>query len=58
MRPLEAPGFSRGECHLFTLFALSTDKIALDQTASGALVGFMLNGSALGKGYLTGSYGR
>ncbi len=44
--------------YIFTLFALSLDKLPLDNTASGALVGFYLNFNALGKASFTATYGR
>jgi len=44
--------------YLITLYALGLDKLPLDQTASGALVGFYLNKNALDKAFLTFTYGR
>ncbi|HEX2619110.1 MAG TPA: YbhB/YbcL family Raf kinase inhibitor-like protein [Phototrophicaceae bacterium] len=44
--------------YVITLFALGIDTIPLDDTASGALAGFYLNGNALGKATLTVDYGR
>ena len=41
-----------------TVWALKVDKLPLDQQASGALVGYMLNANVLGKAQLTGLYGR
>lgn len=40
------------------MWALKVDKLPLDQQASGALVGYMLNANVLGKAQLTGLYGR
>lgn len=42
----------------FTVWALKVDKLPVDQNASGAMVGFMLNANALGKATLTATYGR
>ena len=42
--------------YLVTLFALKTDKIPLDENASGALIGFYLNGNMLAKTTLTALY--
>lgn len=42
----------------FVVWALKVDKLPLDENASGALVGFMLNANALGKAQLTATYGR
>src|SRR5262249_40355002 len=43
--------------YLITLYALKIDKVPLDATASGGLVGFYLNGNALGKATMTAYYG-
>jgi phosphatidylethanolamine-binding protein (PEBP) family uncharacterized protein len=40
------------------VFALKVDKLDLGADSSGALVGYMLNGNALGKASFTGPYGR
>ncbi len=61
-----APGYfgpcpsqgDRPHRYLITLFALKTDKIPLDETASGALVGFYLNANAITTTTLTVTYGR
>jgi hypothetical protein len=42
----------------FTVWALNTDKLPLDEQASGALVGFMLKAHSLGQARLTARYGR
>jgi Raf kinase inhibitor-like YbhB/YbcL family protein len=42
----------------FTVWALKVDKLPLDNQASGALVGYMLNANVLGKATLTAVYGR
>lgn len=42
----------------FVVWALKVDKLPLDENASGAMVGFMLNANALGKAQLTATYGR
>ncbi len=49
-----------GETHryIFTVTALSVDKLDLDQNASGALIGFMTNANALAKATITVTYGR
>ncbi len=60
------PGFG-GACpppgdkphrYIFTVWALKTDKLALPASASGAMVGYNLNGNALGKATITATYGR
>lgn len=43
---------------VFTVFALKTDKLDLDENASAAMVGFMLNANSLGKAMFTAKYGR
>jgi Raf kinase inhibitor-like YbhB/YbcL family protein len=61
-----APGFG-GACpppgdkphrYIVTVWALKTDKIAVDKDASGAMVGYNLNANAIAKATLTGKYGR
>ncbi len=42
----------------FTVWALKTDKLEIDQQSSGALVGYMLRANALGKAELEAHYGR
>lgn len=42
----------------FTVWALKVDKLPLDNQASGALVGYMLNANALAKATITSTYGR
>lgn len=42
----------------FTVWALSTDHLALDENASGALTGYMLNANALAKSTITAIYSR
>lgn len=44
--------------YILTVFALKTDKIDLDDTAPGAMVGYYLNQNALAKASLTVTYGR
>lgn len=41
-----------------TVWALNTDKLPLDEQASGALVGYMLNAHSLGQARLTPVFGR
>jgi Raf kinase inhibitor-like YbhB/YbcL family protein len=59
------PGFlgacpPEGQTHtyVFTVKALDTDKLDLDTSASGALIGFMTNAHALAKASITVRYGR
>ena len=61
-----APGFG-GACppagdkphrYQFTVWALNTERLPLNEQASGAMVGFMLHAHALGKAQLTARYGR
>jgi phosphatidylethanolamine-binding protein (PEBP) family uncharacterized protein len=40
------------------VFALKVERLDLDASASGAMVGFSLNANAIGKATLTGLYGR
>ncbi|WP_313598168.1 YbhB/YbcL family Raf kinase inhibitor-like protein [Pseudomonas sp.] len=42
----------------FTVWALKVDKLPLDDQASGALVGYMLNANVLAKATITSTYGR
>lgn len=42
----------------FTVWALNTDKLALDAQSSGALVGYMVRAHALAKAELQAVYGR
>ena len=51
--PPKGEGMHRYE---FTVWALPTEKLELPENASNALVGFMLNSSALGKATLTATY--
>jgi Raf kinase inhibitor-like YbhB/YbcL family protein len=44
--------------YVITLKALKVDKLGLDASASGALVGFMSNASKLGEATITATYGR
>jgi Raf kinase inhibitor-like YbhB/YbcL family protein len=44
--------------NVFTIFALDTDKLPVDESASAALVGFNLHDHTLAKATLTGFYGR
>ena len=41
-----------------TVWALDIEKLPLDDQASGALVGFMLNAHSLGQARLTAIHGR
>lgn len=42
----------------FTVYALKTDKLPLDENSPAAMVGYYLNQNLLGKALLTGLYGR
>ncbi|OLP47838.1 hypothetical protein BJF91_03965 [Allorhizobium taibaishanense] len=44
--------------YVFTVTALKVDKLPLDSSASGALIGFMGNANALAKATITTTYGR
>lgn len=44
--------------YIFTVHALSVDKLELPADASAALVGFMINANRLGKASFTAHYGR
>jgi len=44
--------------YIFTVHALTVDKIDDDENASAALVGFMINANRLGKASFTATYGR
>lgn len=52
------PPGDKAHRYQLTVWALSVDKLPLDQHASGAMLGYMLNANALGKVQLTGLYGR
>ncbi len=49
-----------GQTHhyVFSVTALSVDKLELDESASGALIGFMTNANALARASITVTYGR
>ena len=44
--------------YVFTVYALKVDKLDVDENASGAMVGFMLNANQLAKASFTATYGR
>jgi len=44
--------------YVFTVHALKVDKLDLDENATAALVGFMLNANRLGTASFTATYGR
>jgi len=44
--------------YIFTVYALKTDKIDLDASATGALVGYMLNANKIASASFTARYGR
>lgn len=59
------PGFlgacpPEGQTHtyVFTVTALDTENLALDSSASGAMIGFMTNAHALAKASISVRYGR
>ena len=52
------PPGDKAHRYQLTVWALKTDSLPLDQHASGAMLGYMLNANALGKAQLTGLYGR
>ncbi len=43
---------------IFTVYALKVDKLDLDQNASAAMVGFMINANKIGKAELSARYSR
>jgi len=43
---------------VFTLYALSVDKLELPKGAHAPIVGFVVNGKTIGKASITGMYGR
>jgi Raf kinase inhibitor-like YbhB/YbcL family protein len=52
------PAGAKVHRYQFTVWALNTEQLPLDEQASGALVGFMLNAHAVGKATITAIYGR
>jgi Raf kinase inhibitor-like YbhB/YbcL family protein len=52
------PAGDKPHRYQFTVWALKVDKLPLDNQASGALVGYMLNANALAKATITSTYGR
>ena len=44
--------------YIFAVHALKVEKLPLDATASGAMVGFFLGQNAIAKATVTGIYGR
>ncbi|MCC7047353.1 MAG: YbhB/YbcL family Raf kinase inhibitor-like protein [Alphaproteobacteria bacterium] len=52
------PAGDKPHRYIFKVFALKTDKIDLDNSASGALVGFMLNANKLATASYIARYGR
>jgi Raf kinase inhibitor-like YbhB/YbcL family protein len=55
--PCPPPG-DKPHRYIFTLFALDVPKLDADEKTNPALVGFMLNGHAIGKASLVSYYGR
>jgi Raf kinase inhibitor-like YbhB/YbcL family protein len=52
------PAGAKPHRYQLTVWALNTERLDLDEQASGALVGFMLNAHVLDKATITGRYGR
>jgi Raf kinase inhibitor-like YbhB/YbcL family protein len=52
------PTGDKPHAYRFTIWALKTDKLPIDNQSSGALVGFMLNENALARAEITPNYGR
>lgn len=52
------PAGDKPHRYIFTIHALSTEKIELPADASAALVGFMIHNSEIGKASFTVKYGR
>jgi Raf kinase inhibitor-like YbhB/YbcL family protein len=52
------PAGDKPHRYQFVIWALNTEKLPLDAQASGAMLGFFLNASALGQARLTATYGR
>jgi Raf kinase inhibitor-like YbhB/YbcL family protein len=52
------PAGDKPHRYIFTVYALSVDKISVPDEASAAMVGFMIHASTLAKASLTGRYGR
>lgn len=52
------PAGDKPHDYRFTIWALKTDKLSIDNQSSGALVGFMLNENVLARAELTPNYGR
>jgi Raf kinase inhibitor-like YbhB/YbcL family protein len=44
--------------YVFTVYALSVDKLDIPSDATAALAGFMINANCIGKGTFTAKYGR
>lgn len=44
--------------YVFTVYALKTDHLDIDPSASGAMVGFNLHGAMIDKATMTATYGR
>ncbi|WP_300753752.1 YbhB/YbcL family Raf kinase inhibitor-like protein [Janthinobacterium sp.] len=52
------PAGDKPHRYQITVWALKVDKLPLDQQASAAMLGYMLNANALGKARITPVYGR
>lgn len=55
--PCPPPG-DQPHHYIFTLYALKTANLPLDNSAPGAMAGFMINANQIGKATLTVTYGR
>ena len=55
--PCPPPG-DKPHRYIFTVHALSTEKLEIPGDATAALAGFMINANALGKASFTAKYGR
>lgn len=52
------PKVDKPHRYVFTVHALKVDKLDLDENATAALVGFMINANRVGKASFTATYGR
>jgi Raf kinase inhibitor-like YbhB/YbcL family protein len=52
------PQGDKAHRYVFTVFAVKTDKLDIDNNASGAIVGFNLHFNTLAKASFTATYGR
>jgi Raf kinase inhibitor-like YbhB/YbcL family protein len=52
------PAGSKPHRYVFTVYALKTDKLPLDENSEAAMVGFYIHQNAIGKAVLKAKYGR